>query len=47
MLPNLDNSIETTARLLGVSASTLYNHIPDPKELRTSHAPAQLTGGNR
>ncbi|MFC9125691.1 recombinase family protein [Streptomyces sp. NPDC057099] len=47
MLPNPENSIETIAKLLGVSVGTLYNHIPDLKELRTSRVPAQLTGGSR
>lgn len=47
MLPNPENSIETIAALLGVSVGTLYNHIPDLKELRTSRVPAQLTGGGR
>ncbi|MFB7090799.1 recombinase family protein [Streptomyces sp. NPDC056296] len=46
MLPNPDNSIETIAALLGVSVGTLYNHIPDLKELRTSRVPTQLTGGS-
>ncbi|WP_405748967.1 recombinase family protein [Streptomyces sp. NBC_00012] len=30
MLPNAENSIEFVAKLLGVSAGTLYNHIPRP-----------------
>ncbi|MFJ9641432.1 hypothetical protein [Streptomyces sp. NPDC101178] len=47
MLPNPENSIETIAALLGVSAGTLYNNIPDLKELRTSRVPAQLESGNR
>ncbi|QEU89007.1 recombinase family protein [Streptomyces viridosporus T7A] len=47
MLPNPENSIETIAKLLGVSVGTLYNHIPDLKELRTCRVPAQLTGGSR
>ncbi|MFD6801819.1 recombinase family protein [Streptomyces cyaneofuscatus] len=47
MLPNPENSIETIAALLGVSVGTLYNHIPDPKELRTSRVPAQLPGTDR
>ncbi|MFB7090803.1 hypothetical protein [Streptomyces sp. NPDC056296] len=41
MLPNPENSI---AALLGVSVGTLYNHIPDLKELRTFRVPAQLEG---
>ncbi|MFD6874364.1 MULTISPECIES: recombinase family protein [unclassified Streptomyces] len=44
MLPNPENSIETVAALLGVSVGTLYNHIPDLKELRGSRVPAQLEG---
>lgn len=46
MLPNPENSIETIARLLGVSVGTLYNHIPELKELRASNVPSQL-GGRR
>ena len=42
MLPNPENSIESIAKLLGVSAGTLYNHIPDLRELRTSRVPRQL-----
>jgi DNA invertase Pin-like site-specific DNA recombinase len=44
MLPNPENSIESIAKLLGVSAGTLYNHIPDLRELRTSGLPRQLEG---
>ena len=47
MLPNPENSIETIAALLGVSVGTLYNHIPDLRELRTSRVPAQLTKADR
>ncbi|MYT22829.1 recombinase family protein [Streptomyces sp. SID7760] len=47
MLPNPENSIETIAALLGVSVGTLYNHIPDLKELRTSRVPAPLEGSSR
>ncbi|GHJ97889.1 hypothetical protein SNE510_74080 [Streptomyces sp. NE5-10] len=47
MLPNPDNSIETIARLIGVSTGAPYNHIPDLKELRASRVPNQLTGSNR
>jgi DNA invertase Pin-like site-specific DNA recombinase len=47
MLPNPDNSVETIAKLLGVSVGTLYNHIPDLKELRGSRIPAQLDGSAR
>ncbi|MFE2864913.1 recombinase family protein [Embleya sp. NPDC059259] len=47
MLPNPENSVASIARLLGVSPGTLYNHIPDLRELRTSRLPEQITGGNR
>ncbi|MFJ3819450.1 recombinase family protein [Streptomyces sp. NPDC090056] len=47
MLPNPENSIETIAALLGISVGTLYNHIPDLKELRTSRVPYQLDNGQR
>ncbi|MFE9400133.1 hypothetical protein [Streptomyces flavidovirens] len=47
MPPNPENSIETTAALLGVSVGTLYDHIPDLKVLRTSRVPAQLEGSAR
>ena len=36
MLPNPEHSITSIAELLGVSPGTLYNHIPDLQELRTS-----------
>ncbi|MDQ0239281.1 DNA invertase Pin-like site-specific DNA recombinase [Arthrobacter bambusae] len=36
MLPNPEASIASIAKLLGVSPGTLYNHIPDLKELRAS-----------
>ncbi|WP_348539141.1 recombinase family protein [Streptomyces sp. LBL] len=42
MLPNPENSIESIAKLLGVSAGNLYNHIPDLRELPTSRVPKQL-----
>lgn len=42
MLPNPDNSVTTIAKILGVSVGTLYNHIPDLKELRNSRVPHQL-----
>ncbi|MES9512107.1 recombinase family protein [Streptomyces sp. NPDC000609] len=47
MLPNPENSIETNAARLGVSVGTLYNHIPDLKELRASRVPHQLESGQR
>ncbi|SEU46511.1 recombinase family protein [Nonomuraea wenchangensis] len=36
MLPNPEHSITSIAKLLGVSVGTLYNHIPDLKELRAA-----------
>jgi len=45
MLPNPDTSITSIAKLLGVSPGTLYNHIPDLIELRSSRVPKQLGGG--
>ncbi len=36
MLPNPANSIESISKILGVSPGTLYNHIPDLRELRTT-----------
>ncbi|GAA5197157.1 recombinase family protein [Arthrobacter gyeryongensis] len=36
MLPNPESSIISIAKLLGVSPGTLYNHIPDLKQLRAS-----------
>lgn len=43
MLPNPDASITAIAKLLGVSPGTLYNHIPDLRELRTAgRARAQI-----
>ncbi|MFD5063839.1 MULTISPECIES: recombinase family protein [unclassified Streptomyces] len=47
MLPNPEHSITSIAKLLGVSPGTLYNHIPDLRELRASHIPAQLEAGTR
>lgn len=38
MLPNPAHSITSIAKLLGVSPGTLYNHIPDLKELRAAAA---------
>ncbi|MEU9117142.1 hypothetical protein AB0D04_36675 [Streptomyces sp. NPDC048483] len=44
MLPNPDHSITSIAKLFGISPGTLYNHIPDLQELRTSGGvPRQLT----
>lgn len=36
MLPNPEASVTAIARLLGVSPGTLYNHIPDLRELRAA-----------
>ena len=36
MLPNPDASVTAIAKLLGVSPVTLYNHIPDLRELRAA-----------
>jgi DNA invertase Pin-like site-specific DNA recombinase len=36
MLPNPDASVTAIAKLLGVSPGTLYNHIPDLRELRAA-----------
>lgn len=44
LLPNPANSLDSIAKLLGVSVGTLYNHIPDLRELRASRIPAQLDG---
>ncbi|MEU9891137.1 hypothetical protein AB0M95_40470 [Sphaerisporangium sp. NPDC051017] len=38
MLPNPEHSITSIAKLLGVSAGTLYNHIPEARELRAAAA---------
>lgn len=36
MLPNPEASVASIARLLGVSPGTLYNHIPELRELRAA-----------
>nr|WP_246039457.1 recombinase family protein [Glycomyces buryatensis] len=36
LLPNPERSVESIAELLGVGVGTLYNHIPDLKELRSA-----------
>ncbi|MGL5823391.1 MAG: recombinase family protein [Nocardioides sp.] len=38
LLPNPEHSITSIAKLLGVSPGTLYNHIPDLRELRAGQA---------
>lgn len=35
--PNPEHSVTSIAKLLGVSPGTLYNHIPDLKQLRAGH----------
>ena len=48
LLPNPAHSITSIARLLGVSPGTLYNHIPDLRELRQGRpARAALASGTR
>ncbi|MEV6863346.1 recombinase family protein [Streptosporangium subroseum] len=47
LLPNPEHSVTSIAKLLGVSAGTLYNHIPDLRELRTGRNAPQLDNGNR
>ena len=42
MLPNPKHSITSIAKLLGVSPGTLYNHIPDLRELRATGQAEQL-----
>ncbi|WP_259406124.1 hypothetical protein [Microbispora sp. H10885] len=39
LLPNPEHSFTSIAKLLGVSPGTLYNHIPDLRELRAGHQP--------
>ncbi|MFF9489219.1 recombinase family protein [Streptomyces sp. NPDC014676] len=42
LLPDPGRSITSIAKLLGVSPGTLYNHIPDLRELRADTVPRQL-----
>lgn len=42
LLPDPGRSITSIAKLLGVSPGTLYNHIPDLRELRAGTGPRQL-----
>jgi DNA invertase Pin-like site-specific DNA recombinase len=42
LLPNPEHSITSIAKLLGVSPGTLYNHIPDLRELRVGAVAKQL-----
>lgn len=39
LLPNPEHSITSIAKLLGVSPGTLYNHIPDLRELQRAASP--------
>ncbi|MFJ3833164.1 recombinase family protein [Streptomyces sp. NPDC090046] len=45
LLPDPGRSITSIAKLLGVSPGTLYNHIPDLRELRA--VPRQLDATER
>ena len=47
LLPDPNRSITSIAKLLGVSPGTLYNHIPDLRELRAAALPCQLEVGPR
>ncbi|WP_455713509.1 recombinase family protein [Streptosporangium canum] len=47
MLPNPEHSVTSIAKLLGVSPGTLYNHIPNLRELRTARRPAELEADSR
>ncbi|MGP3921347.1 hypothetical protein [Nonomuraea sp. 10N515B] len=47
MLPNPNNSITSIAKLLGVSAGTLHNHIPDLRKLREGGHARELTNDQR
>ncbi|MFF3787184.1 hypothetical protein [Streptomyces sp. NPDC001933] len=47
MLPSLESSIGSVAKLLGVSVGTVCIRIRGLKELRISNVPAQLVGGGR
>ncbi|MFF4268198.1 recombinase family protein [Streptomyces virginiae] len=42
LLPDPGRSITSIAKLLGVSPGTLYNHIPDLRELRVGAVPRQI-----
>ncbi|MFB7745301.1 hypothetical protein [Streptomyces sp. NPDC056132] len=41
-MPDPGRSITSIAKLLGVSPGTLYNHIPDLRELRAGAGPRQF-----
>jgi len=44
MLPNPEHSITSIAKLLGISPGTLYNHIPDLRELRSGAGGSKQVG---
>jgi DNA invertase Pin-like site-specific DNA recombinase len=44
LLPNPQHSIASIARMLGVSPGTLYNHIPDLRDLRAGRRSIELEG---
>ncbi|WP_206050678.1 recombinase family protein [Nocardioides speluncae] len=50
LLPNPEHSVTSIAKLLGISPGTLYNHIPDLRELRaaarTQAPPSATTRGS-
>ena len=45
LLPNPEASVASIARLLGVSPGTLYNHIPDLRELRIAGRARAIESG--
>ncbi|GHG83773.1 hypothetical protein [Streptomyces griseocarneus] len=47
LLPDPGRSITSIAKMLGVSPGTLYNHIPDLRELRADAIPQQLEASER
>ncbi|MFC5143506.1 recombinase family protein [Streptomyces aureoversilis] len=47
LLPDPGRSITSIAKLLGVSPGTLYNPIPDLRELRAGAVPRQLEAPTR
>ncbi|MFE9606771.1 recombinase family protein [Streptomyces hokutonensis] len=47
LLPDPGRSINSIAKLLDVSPGTLYNHIPDLRELRAGAVPRQLEAPTR
>ncbi|MEU0632804.1 hypothetical protein [Streptomyces sp. NPDC005989] len=47
LLPDPGRSITSIAKLLGVSPGTLYNHIPDLRELRAGAVPRQVKAPTR